>query len=131
MLRKVERLDPEAGAFDDIGLHVPLRFVWSPLPETREPEFRTLVQEEVFDLVLMDKPQNSGPSLIRPVLYVYLTDADVTAHGGETVRCHLSVVGNEFASRRPHVWEIFGDGVWTDNTTEIAQHVRISEVCNA
>ncbi len=131
MLRKIERLNPASGAFEDFGLHVPLQFVWSPASRTGECEFRSVVQEEVFDFLLMNKPHDPTPSRIRPVLYTYLNNVDLMAHGGQTVRYHLSVVGNEFASKRPQIWEVRWDGVWTDSGPEIAQHVSIREVPNA
>lgn len=126
---KIEKLSPASGCSNDIRLHVPLKIVWSP--EKDNVKFRTLIQEEVFDFLAINRPTGAAPTNVWPVLYESLSEFDLDVHANETLRYHISVIGNEFASARPQIWEVFSDGTWTEKVAELSQHVTIREVPNA
>lgn len=124
MLTRVLKQDDGCSTIFDVGLHVPLQLVWAPANSDNE---RTLVREEVFDFLCMNKPKGQSPARLAPVLYCYLTDVDLTVGPRQTVYYDLIVVGNEFASKKPQRWRVHWDGVWTEKPSEVAQHVNVRE----
>ena len=123
LLKKIWRRAPN-GAFQEVGLKVPLIFAWAP--SEIMPPYISLRKEQVLDFgTVID-----GQDYYRPLLLSYTNNFQGFVRAGEVVRFGLEIVSDNFVSSRLQIFEVAWNGQWSDNLDVMAQNLQIQEVTN-
>lgn len=121
MLRALERRGTD-GQYHPERLSVPLQFVWAPAGFT--PVSPTIVDEQVLDLgFVVENGQN-----FTPAFYVTTVDFKGYVSANDSVRYHLQVISDDFASKKFIVIEVSWNGNWSDNLDKMEKNLIIKVV---
>ena len=123
MLREIERPGPN-GEWRVERVPVPLQYSWSPAEFA--PIMPTITSDQIVDFGCL--PDEGPQQRFTPTFYATTFSFDGYVERNETVRYHLEIVSDQFASSTCQVFEVSWDGTWTDQMDDMGRHLRIREI---
>jgi len=110
------------GEFVELQLIVPHQFTWTPA-EYSLP-YQDFIGERIFDFGHIDE---DSPDFC-PSLLIFNNSFNGFVSKGEVLRYELKVIADNYFSTKSYIWEVAWDGLWTDNTQTMSQHLIIKEI---
>ncbi len=121
LLKGISRRGPD-GRFHPVPMAVPISYVWAPAEAM--PQQVTITKDQVMDFGRIAEHSER----FEPLLQTYSNNFQGYVRKDEAVRYYLEIDASNFASPRPHVFEVAWDGQWFFEPEKMEHHIRISEV---
>ncbi|MBN2580579.1 MAG: hypothetical protein JXB10_16460 [Pirellulales bacterium] len=104
---------------------IPLNFVWAP-KEIR-PFERKVIDEEVFSIGFVEKPDMNGIAEFKPEFCVTPCGHDYSTSARHASRYLVRIRADNYFSKQVYAFEIELDGTWTDDPKKMKKHFNIRQ----